>query len=230
MVVRATGFLFLLILVTVLLQPSAQAWRQGLGCGIDVYFATGDSITVGSSSIILGQNGPNYVDYISIQPTYKRNGAVSGTGMNNAPTTEIDAYVGTRCNSANVVASQLFGFNDFTVGRTTAQFLTTVSNWADPRRAAGVKVICTTLLPSTDSSSPGYNAWRNTVNATLSTWGPGGSPQHCDGIADFAGNSLIGQDASPNDTLYYMDKIHLKVLGQQTAAPIMQAATRLLLH
>lgn len=205
----------------------AEGFVHGSTCWQNQWYAAGDSITKGD---VVG--GQSYVALAVLgSKTVKTNAGVNGSGMANAATTIIDNLVLQRCNGGNVVASELYGFNDFTVGRTEAQFLAQVASWADARRSAGVLVICTTILPSTDATAPTFNAWRNNVNTTLVTYGPGGGgTQHCDGIADFAANSLVGPDSAPNNTLYYVDKLHLTLLGQQTVAPIMQTAALVLLH
>lgn len=211
----------------------ANSWFRGLTCQSNAVVAYGDSITFGSQA-----NNVSYVAYAQPPPAYKYNGSVPGAGMTGTGSdpgwAKLDAltagFIASRCSTAVVIASELFGFNDFALGRSTSFFLGTVSDWADARRAAGVKVICISLLPSTDASAPTYNAWRNTVNTTLTTWGPGGGgAQHCDGIADFGADATMGPDAAPNNTLLYADKLHPTTLGQQTLAPIYQVAVQALL-
>ncbi len=191
-------------------------------CGSNIYIATGDSITTGVHSGNVG-----YVELAALgNQTVRVNTSISGSGMEQAATTTIDGLVAQRCSSAIVVASELYGYNDYSVGDTTGSFLSELATWADARRLAGVKVIICTLLPSPDPAEPGYNAWRNTVNAALATYAPGGGgTQHCDALADFAADAIMGPDNSPNtNPSYWFDVVHPNLLGQQRLTPIMQAA------
>lgn len=222
---------YAVIALSVLLISSARLHAVGGLLGMacfDHYEAAGDSITAGSG---VPAGYPLLINVSSKRVVVDDLG-VGGSGMPNAPTTVIDNLVVTGSN-CNVVASELYGYNDFAVGHSTSQFLSELASWADARRTAGVLVICSTLLPSQDASASGYNAWRDTVNTTLVTYAPGGGgTQHCDGLADYASDSIMGPDNSPTVNPTYWQGLgpHPTTLGQQRLAAVIQPVLLSLLH
>jgi hypothetical protein len=80
--------------------------------------------------------------------------------------------------------------------------------YLDARRAAGWYVVVTTQLPRAVAS---YNTQRHIVNATIRTW----LGIHCDAIADFAADPVVGIDAAGFDPSIICDGTHPAFLTQR---------------
>lgn len=107
------------------------------------------------------------------------------------------------------------GTNDIVVNGANA---TTAYNnlvaYCTAAQAAGWKVIVGTILPRhTDVDETSFNATRNTVNTNLrNNW-----EDFANALWDPASDSDIGDDGDSHDTTFYLDGIHLNVLGNSTA-------------
>lgn len=195
-----------------LLAGRANAGLHLHGFNNSVYVAEGDSIS--SDAFYQGGFGipSTYARlYALTKPTLLYyNLAVSGNELlqliNRSPLPE--TYKG---NGKNVL-SVLIGHNDIANnypdnGSSRANFLAALAGYLDARRAAGLKVVLCTQLPST---VVGFNTERNACNAVMSTW----SGLHCDAICDFGADPTMGPDAAAADLSLYIDGIHPTALGQ----------------
>jgi lysophospholipase L1-like esterase len=144
------------------------------------------------------------------------NDAVSGSGMTavNSRSATIDSWfsgiTGTK------VLMLFLGANDMGDGAST--FVANVKAYCLARKAAspGLKIVLATLLPQTTT---GFNAFRDTVNASIHTDG-----SYYDALADFAANSIMGCDACAGSATYFSDGEHPSPAGHAVLGPIAQAA------
>lgn len=171
---------------------------------INLLCAEGDSITTGAT-LYWGKYLPN------IDPTKKVlsvNQAAGGNTMalNVGPRGPNLLKMAQPAGSVNQTIATLLMTNGLTSD--TALFLSEIRAWADPLRAAGIKVAIATLTPRTDVN---YNTYRNTVNPIIRTW-PGLG--YCDAVIDFAADSTMGTDAAASDTALYPDGGHPSDAGQ----------------
>lgn len=169
------------------------------------YFAEGDSIT----NSYLFPASTNYPQLYAVDAAYNQpfsyfwNNAVplstvtgiGGTPSLNARAPVLDATF-SRTTGTDVL-SVLIGANDFDFGVSTSDFLTQLAAYCDARRLVGWKLVICTILPRT---APGFNAWRNTVNATLVTW----VGTHAAALCDFAADPIIGPDAAASNHALYV--------------------------
>jgi lysophospholipase L1-like esterase len=102
------------------------------------------------------------------------------------------------------------GRNDIVLnGASAATAYVNLVAYCQARRAAGLRVVIVTLLPSTSGVPGTYEADRQTVNGLLrANW-----PSFADALADPGGDATIGQPLSPNNLTYYVDGIHMTVAG-----------------
>lgn len=182
-------------------------------------WAEGDSITIGAVA--------NTVPYPILLP-YSYQLAVGGDAASGGSTVATlsaraattDAYKpGTF--GAGVVRyalTVLIGYNDMNSGGLdAATFCTNLATYLDARRTAGWYVGIATILPGT---AVGFNAKRNTANATIAGW----VGTHCDFLIDFAADATMGPDAAASDTSLYGDGIHPTQLGQGYLKTVYAAA------
>lgn len=92
------------------------------------------------------------------------------------------------------------------------------------RRAAGFKTVVFTILPRSDTFAPGdevrWTAGRLDFNVLLrANW-----TSFADNLADVAADPRIGDDGDSEDSVYYVDKVHLTTAGNAIVAGIVQAA------
>jgi hypothetical protein len=128
----------------------------------------------------------------------------------------VDAVIPPTRTGRTFILSVLIGRNDL-LSLGTSTWLTNLATYLDARRATGWKVVLCTVLPST---AVGFNAARNTANATLVTW----AGVHADAIADFAADPTMGPDAAASNATYYSDGTHPTAAGQALLEPIYRAA------
>jgi trimeric autotransporter adhesin len=117
------------------------------------------------------------------------------------------------------------GTNDLAVGSTAAQAYANMQSYCAARRAAGWKVIITTVLPRSAAlavSQGAFNAARATYNANLqANWAT-----FCDGLADWASDPTMGPDGAESNTTYYSDGVHPTSLGMSIIAPYVVTAIK----
>lgn len=170
--------------------------------------AEGDSITQGGYAPAVTSYaydfGPNAAPVL-----YGRNNAVSGSTVADlvARAPELDAVIPPDTTGRKFILSVLIGANDLQGAGSVPTFLTDLAAYLDARMAAGWIVVLCTILPQT---TVGFNAKRNTANATLVTW----AGLHCDDICDFAADPVMGPDAAASDVLLYPDGEHPSNVGQ----------------
>lgn len=132
---------------------------------------------------------------------------------------------------AAVTSEALFvweGTNDLYFGASAATALANLVSYCTARKAAGWKVVLLTVLPRTNAGTPaGFEASRLAVNADLRSAFPrlsalyprvrraGAGTSWADVLVDVAGISAL---ASPADTTYYVDLVHLTVAGDTLIA------------
>jgi lysophospholipase L1-like esterase len=123
--------------------------------------------------------------------------------------------------------NSLYDYTGASDAAAAANFLTDLAAVCDARRALGKKVVVCTILPRTDAfiTAPqlaAHEARRQIVNAAIvADW----TGVHCDAVADFGGDALIGVEGASDDTTYYeADKLHLKAAGHVQAETLWRAA------
>lgn len=186
----------------VLDESNAEAGLHFHGFGPTVYVAEGDSITEAGTTypVLYAQTRPQIILHDI---------AVSGNTLGNLQSRNppAESY---GAGGKNIL-SVLIGHNDivqnYPVGGTRAAWLSALATYLDSKRAAGMKVVLCTILPSTVA---GFNAERNAVNAVLSGW----VGSHCDALCDFASDPTMGPDAAAADLSLYQDGIHPTLAGQ----------------
>jgi hypothetical protein len=117
------------------------------------------------------------------------------------------------------------GINDIVAGADAATTYSRLVTYCQGRQAAGYQVVVSTLLPCTSASAigVGYNAKRNTVNASIrANWAT-----FADALADVAADTRIGDDADSDDLVYFnADKTHLNATGYAIVSGIVDTAIR----
>lgn len=171
-----------------------------------IYVAEGDSITTGSTAYpyVFGPNASPAVigaDY-AVSAARLNNNAGNSLDERKA---KIDAILPIDRTGRTFILSVLIGANDlagYTGG--AAQYLTDYAAYCDARRAAGWKVVVCTILPISGNAT--HNSRRATVNSAItSSW----TGLHCDGVADFAADAIMGTDTSFTDSpSYWADGTH----------------------
>ena len=205
---------------------AARAAKSGINLGTErIYAAEGNSITAMASYTYPHLFGPN-----ANPPVLGSVFAVSGSGIadmvRRAP--NVDAQIPASPGSRKFILSVMIGRNDLSTGYSgpggtgIAGWLTDLAAYLDARRAKGWKVVLCTILPAT---AGGFNAARDTANATLRTW----VGVHCDAIADMASDPTMGIDGDgsttgPWNTTYYADGTHPTNAGQVLLEPYLRAA------
>lgn len=117
------------------------------------------------------------------------------------------------------------GCNDLANGNDpTTLVLGPIYTAADTARAAGWRVVLTTILPRSDTmavSQSAYNAARAFTNTDLAAnW-----HLHADAFADTRGVTHLGADGDSNDTTYFgADKIHPVNAGHALLEPVFTTA------
>jgi hypothetical protein len=117
------------------------------------------------------------------------------------------------------ILSVMIGKNDIASLGTSA-WLTALQTYLSARRAAGWTVVLCATLPST---AGGFNALRNTTNATISTW----VGTYCDAYVSFAGSGMES-DVDASDVGKYPDGTHPSAAGQILLEPYLTTAVNAL--
>lgn len=127
--------------------------------------------------------------------------------------------------SDNRVVFLSIGTNDLTLGgRTAEQIYEDIQTFAGLVRAAGGKVVVSTILPNA--------AWNGTQEATQATLNASirdNWATFADGLADFAADPTMGPYEAAHDLALYPDGLHPSRLGHSYLAPIAAAAINALL-
>lgn len=184
----------------------------------------GTSISINSTTYAL-QAGP-LLNPASYGCTWGSSGSNIDQWNGYATTPGIDNIM-TGPPSQRYILSMEIGANDLGIrghyAGNVSGFLTALASFLDARRAAGWKVVATTVLARLDQSDGGtqFNLDRATVNSTIRTW----VGTHCDAVADWAADPTMGTDTAPNNTTYFGgDKVHPTEVGFAILAPISAAA------
>lgn len=179
-----------------------------------ILVAEGDSITGAASFDYPYLFGPN-----ANPALYGVVYAVSGSTIANLNTraTIVDGIIPPSTSGRKFILSVLIGANGLGGAADVPAWLASLATYLDARRAAGWTVVLCTVLPST---AAGFNANRNTANATLSTW----VGTHCDALCDFAAEATMGPDAAASNATYYSDGTHPTAAGQALLEVVYRAA------
>lgn len=129
----------------------------------------------------------------------------------------VSLHTGT--NDLNRICMPLGGQCQFA---TDADYVAAIFAYTDALRAAGAKVVVTTILPG--GSDPPQAANFNTHRAVVNPLIRAGLGTHFDALADFAANTTIGDNGDNLSSTYYSDQIHLTSAGHLIALPIYAAA------
>jgi len=193
-----------------------------MGTFSNFWIAEGDSITANTAS---SPNGPGYFTLVTTAGEFTpnlngRNFAVAGTNLAQARArfaANSRIYQQAAMNGRNVIWSGLFGTNDAAavVADPTAYYNEIKAAWAEVR-AAGYKVIATTLLPK---DFVGYNVARAVINTMIRA-----DSLLYDALADVGGSFTVGADSAPTDLVYYYDGTHPNAAGHLEMKPIFKAA------
>lgn len=169
-----------------------------------ILVAEGDSITWGDASYI------RY--YMATAPpgTQLFNFAIPGATLADAIARQAQALQvkASNPNASTYVFSAMIGGNGFAAAGTQALLdqIATLAGYYDTFRAAGFKTICITWPPRT---TPTFNPARNQVNVAMRGW----LGTHCDAIADFAADPIMGPDSAASHLTLYFDGIHPSAYG-----------------
>lgn len=112
--------------------------------------------------------------------------------------------------------------NDLYFGASAATAYSNYVAYCQARQAAGWQVVAATVLPRSDTSTPGtFEADRQTVNTNVrANWATFASV-----LADVAADTRLGDAGDQLDTTYYSaDRVHLKDAGYAVVEPIVRAA------
>lgn len=111
------------------------------------------------------------------------------------------------------------GTNDLYFGASAATTYSRIVEYATARRAAGYKVIVTTILPRSGGDIPGtFEADRQTVNTNIrNNWAT-----FADAVADVAANTDIGEAGDDLNLTYYPDGVHLNNTGYAIVADLVR--------
>ena len=153
---------------------------------------------------------------------FSTNYAVSGQTivmMQSDAATEIDpTYSGHR---AKEVLAAFGGTNDLYFGSSLASLQTNYQAYCTSRRAAGFKVVAATILPRSNSGTPGtFEANRLAFN----TWLRANYTTFADALADFAANGTMGCTGCETNATFYLDLVHPTDAGNDILAPIVRDA------
>lgn len=184
----------------------------------DVVFCVGDSITW-QATPPTGLSWPVQLADQLIKPCHIRNVGVSGYTFPNI-STALPAWIATVYRAGVKNIAVLFaGTNDIFFGATANQTYANFLVSAGILRAAGFKVIATTILPRNQFDAT-MEAYRLSHNALLRT----GWASAADALLDFAADPTIGLTATLGDTSIYTDGTHLSQLGLSYPVPRVAAA------
>lgn len=140
--------------------------------------------------------------------------------VGDAPLARFDRDV-VRSGATDVVLH--IGTNDVAAGRTADEIVAGLVAFADRARAAGTRVVLTTITPASGGphGAPGAVAVREAVNAWVRTQGAG----HADGVADFA--AAVADPADPTRLAPAHDAgdgLHLSAAGYRALADAVDPA------
>lgn len=198
-------------------------------------FLSGKSITVTNQTRLLAFEGDSITAGYGNYPAYRWLVAQSFTPKAFGPSLAVAGNTLSDLNSraalldSFIVAGRsnvlfvLDGHNDIVGGTPTpaTNWVASYKTYCNARKAAGWKVVIGTLLPSSDSA---FNTQRNIANILLKA-----DSSFYDGLADFAANSTIGDDADGSNTTYYPEATHPSVACHAILAPICKTAVQTLL-
>jgi lysophospholipase L1-like esterase len=115
------------------------------------------------------------------------------------------------------------GTNDLHGGRSAKSLYGSIlTKFISSAHAAGFYVVVDTILPRTD------DGWAQSMENERVAYNllVRGNSAKADGINDIASDSLIGDGSNPTTSVYYADRIHLTLAGQQRFAILDAAALK----
>jgi lysophospholipase L1-like esterase len=180
------------------------------------------------TSITAGFNWPNTAATNFTTPArVAANWGVPGYQFSSADNATIDSFwTGPTLSDEKFILFDI-GTNDlrFTYATNPSGMTTAYAAWIDARKAAagaGVKTVCSTILPREESIPAGvqFNTDRATANTTIRSWAGG----RCDVIADLAADPTMGANGASLNATYYPDEIHPSAAGSAILATIEAAA------
>jgi lysophospholipase L1-like esterase len=203
------------------------SWRDSVRPGRDLVFAfEGDSITCGTATTGATQG---QAWYQVMQRTLSR----SFDGIFRAyPSRQVSAWITEDPTDLDEFCPDdgrgyVFGFggtNDLFFGASAGTVQTRYQDWCEARQAAGWKVIAFTILPRSDTSTPGTF---ETSRQTFNTWLRANWATFADALVDVAADTRIGDVNDELDTTYYStDKVHLIAAGQAIVATLVADTLR----
>lgn len=125
------------------------------------------------------------------------------------------------------------GTNDLYFGASAATTYARIVAYATARKAAGWRVILLTILPRSNSGTPGsFETDRQSVNASLladfstatAESGIWTGAAYADYLVHVGGDATIGDAGDENNTTYYLDKVHLTNAGYAIVADYVKKA------
>ena len=189
--------------------------------------AEGDSITGASVSYPV-VFGPNASPAAIIANNAVGSATLSGNSGNSLDGRKAvnKAFIPASPGSRAFIYTVLIGRNDFlTWSADPAGYAAAVgAHMLEMKQAGFTKTALATVLPSTATN---FNAWRNTVNATIKAAGFT-TTYSIDAIIDFAADATMGPDAAAANTTYYADGIHPTTAGQAALEPVYRAVVNAL--
>ena len=209
--------------------------------GVEVYaprpvnavVAVGDSITDGMGAAP-GESWPDVLGARLLDTGGETTMAVLGAGISgnrlladagpqhgDVPLARFDRDVAAAGGATDVVLS--IGTNDIAAGRTAADIVAGLQDFAERARAAGKRVFLTTVPPSAAGAhgSPAAVAARQELNAWVRAHGPA----YADGIFDFA--AAVADPAHPDRLAPAFDAgdgLHLSAAGYRALAAAVDPA------
>jgi lysophospholipase L1-like esterase len=113
------------------------------------------------------------------------------------------------------------GTNDLYFGASAATAYNSYASWCALARATGYKVVAVTILPRSNSGTPGsFEADRQTFNTSVRN----NYTTFADALADVAANTTIGDAGDQTNVTYYFDLCHMTDAGYAIVAGIVKTA------
>jgi lysophospholipase L1-like esterase len=115
------------------------------------------------------------------------------------------------------------GTNDLHGGKLAKSLYASIlTKFVSSAHAAGFYVVVDTILPRTDDGwNQSMEKERKTYNSLVRK-----NSAKADGINDIAGDPVIGDGSNPTTSVYYADRIHLTLAGQQRLAILDSSALK----
>jgi len=197
----------------------ANSFMSGIGVKTKTIACDGNSLTIGT-----GGSSP-YPAQLSVLLGNRwmvRNfgvGAQTTAAMISDAAAQIDTIFD---NSTKKVVVCWEGTNDLFFGATATAAYNRLVQYCQERQSAGLQVVIATILPRSDTSTPGsFETDRQTINTNIrANWAT-----YADALADVAADTRIGDAGDELNTTYYTaDKVHMNDTGYGVVAEIIKTA------